>query len=615
MIKSLKAKFSLFIALTLILSIGMLTFISRQSTTKAITQKVNDSTKSLNVAIQEQIEGLLGRSVGVLMTLSETSEVKNLDKSQMVALFAAMHKGNGQLVNVYFGDAVGNMLVYPVADLPEGFDARQRDWYKDAQKNGNITYSDVYIDTASKQPVVTISYPVQDGQGQFQGVLGVDVSLQTLSELVNKQKIGQTGYVFVTDRQGKVIAHPDQKLVRESYDLAKEEYVKKALAGGSGFTNYIYKGEQRLVNYSQIPSTGWGLFVNQTELEAYAVVDDIKRQSLLLSLVILALAMAGGIYAATRFLKTITSIQQGAQLVAQGDLTYHIPVQGQDELAHLTSSINEMTEHLKSIITQVKGSATAVADTCVGLAEGAEQTAGAASKTTQEITDVAATIEEISASAEEVSAAAQEASSSAQLGRVKIDEVINDIQAISHSSADAMQAVSEVDNKAQEVGKIVDLITQIADQTNLLALNAAIEAARAGEQGRGFAVVADEVRKLAERTGSATKDIAQLISTMQTSTQLAVLKMQEGGTLVQQGSHTASESGNVFSRIEEIIMNLSAQIDQTATGTQGVAASIQNVAAVSQEQTAIMQEVNASVERLKGMAMELDQLVNRFKVE
>lgn len=184
---------------------------------------------------------------------------------------------------------------------------------------------------------------------------------------------------------------------------------------------------------------------------------------------------------------------------------------------------------------------------------------------------------------------------------------------IQQSTKSILDVINKLNDKSNEINRIVELITQISDQTNLLALNAAIEAARAGDAGRGFAVVADEVRKLAEQSNSAAKDISNLIQTIQTEASGAVVIADKGSESVKHGTKVIMEVGNSFKYIIDSVQSLSGEIQEVASSTIEMSKGMQNIAAVSEEQTAVMEEISASSRTMANTSQDLNHIASLFK--
>lgn len=291
-------------------------------------------------------------------------------------------------------------------------------------------------------------------------------------------------------------------------------------------------------------------------------------------------------------LAAMTDIAQG-----EGDLTKRIEVQSKDEIGQLGGAFNLFADKIAATIVQVDKSASQLANTSSTLAASSEQVSVTLNAQAQKVMQVAAAIEEMSASINEVasktsetSQAAAKAGSTAEAGGTVVQETVQDIQLISQAVASSSQLVSQLGKRGEQIGQIIKVINDIAEQTNLLALNAAIEAARAGEHGRGFAVVADEVRKLADRTTKATEEIGVSIKAIQDETATAVEKMGQGTEQVERGVKRASEAGSNLAQIVE--------------SSRTVASMVQTIAAAAEEQGAVSTEVAKSVESISNSTQE-----------
>ena len=339
-----------------------------------------------------------------------------------------------------------------------------------------------------------------------------------------------------------------------------------------------------------------------------------------------------------------------------GDLTARLSINSKDEIGKLALSFNTMIENIQSIIKQVQTSTVEVASSAEELYASAEQNTSATEQVTTSIQyiasgterqlkgtedssvamgEIALGIQRVAESSTKLAEAALNTTQEAEVGNVSISNSITQMTQIQNSVIKAEGKVSELSQLSIQIGQILDVITGIADQTNLLALNAAIEAARAGEQGKGFAVVADEVRKLAEESKSSASEITSLITQIQLNTKEAVDFIHNGSKDVTTGLNIVNEAGNAFESIlssihfvTEQIQEVSASAEEISASTELVASSFeeltliskesssntQNVAASSEEQLASIEEISLSAENLTKMAEQLQVLVGKFKV-
>ncbi len=316
------------------------------------------------------------------------------------------------------------------------------------------------------------------------------------------------------------------------------------------------------------------------------------------------------------------------ETVSQGDLTRRIDVTSSDEVGEMARHFNRFADMLQGVITQVAQSSDKVSSAANTLDISSEQMAQGIEEVALRVGSVATASEEMSLTASEIAQncviaakSSENASTSARTGEAIIQETVSVMNRIKDIIIESASVIKGLGARSDQIGDIVELINDIADQTNLLALNAAIEAARAGEHGRGFAVVADEVRKLAERTGSATKEIGITIESMQKETKKAVSTMEEGVIEVESGTTEAAKSGQALNDILQQITTVTTEVNQIAVAseeetatTNEIAASIQQISAVMQQTSSKVQENAEASRQLAELSKELQEMVRQFEV-
>lgn len=388
-----------------------------------------------------------------------------------------------------------------------------------------------------------------------------------------------------------------------------------------------------------------------------ALINTAVTVMMVLSLVSIPLAIGIALVISRMISRPIVQMAHVAEQIAQGDLTSEdIRVKNKDEIAVLAASFNQMKENLRTLIGQVNHSADLLAGASEELTASAEQTSSASEIITTTIQEVVASAEnqassitesvqsvnEMSSGMQQIASSSQmtanlstQASERAQQGHQAIQKAVTQMDNIDVTMKQLAQVVDSMEEHSSEIGQIVEVITGIAEQTNLLALNAAIEAARAGEQGRGFAVVADEVRKLAEQSSLSAGKITQLISNIQKQTQEAVQAMDVGTQEVSEGIEVVHTAGQLFEEIKQDVDDVASQIHDISAVSEQISASAvqvvhsvelisresnavaeqsQDVSSASEEQLAAMEEISANAASLARMAEELQKAIGKFKV-
>ncbi|MBU2699389.1 methyl-accepting chemotaxis protein [Sporomusaceae bacterium BoRhaA] len=652
---SVKKKLLLIMILISFIPLILLSVMSVQYLGKVLEQETINQCRELANEAKLQIDGYLDRPFIALKSIAADPTVKAFDLPKIKTFLVQLQKVNPEN-SFALDDVKGNQVVrgddIPVANIWE------RPFYQSALKGQDEVISGVVFSKNSNRFVINLVTPVRDAEsGGVIGIMQGSITLAKISEFVtNLSNNGTVAYVI--DSEGKILAHPDQNLVKDRVDMNEVSFVKQGLSEKkSGFVILEDKEVgKKLVTYVYDDRTGWLIC-----LEVPDTVITAKTHSLLymIGLVTLGILVLVGILAffiAKSFSEPILKMQKLAIRVAQGDLNQKIEISSKDEIGLLATAFDTMMTNLRKLVGQVQGNAQQLAAASEELTSSAEQSTLAANQVASSITEVAQgtdkqyhVVSQVTTIIEQMSKNIQQAAENASVvsnqsikavetakeGGRSVQGAVKQMVDIEHTINASAIVVEQLGERSKEIGQIVDTISGIAGQTNLLALNAAIEAARAGEQGRGFAVVAEEVRKLAEQSQEAAKQIARLIGEIQGETDKAVVAMQKGTREVNVGTGVVNDAGENFQKIIEMITNLAAQVGDISTGIQCLASDsqqvvvsvqqidqltksatgeVQNVSAATEEQAASMEEIAASSQKLAQMAQFLQDAVSKFQI-
>ena len=371
--------------------------------------------------------------------------------------------------------------------------------------------------------------------------------------------------------------------------------------------------------------------VKQQTLEQRQATDTRVRW-LLVSLAMLGMVcgISVAVYLSSAFTERILAIVELAQEVAANNLSAtDLRVTSQDELGRASRALNTMKNNLRGLVESIARTAEHVASASEELSSSATQQAQSAETQKGQATQVGVAMQEMSATVRDVSdnsnratEASSQAAETARRGGAIVEESLAKMRAIAESVNATARKVEELGKSSDQIGRIIGVIDDIADQTNLLALNAAIEAARAGEQGRGFAVVADEVRKLAERTTSATKEVAQMVQGIQTETTTAVAAMHDGSNQVQDGLQITARAGDslkeiihMAEQVGEMITHIATAANQQSSATEQVNQNVEQITRLVSESALGAQQSAKACQDLSELALDLQRMVGEFRLE
>ncbi|MFM2586800.1 methyl-accepting chemotaxis protein [Vibrio sp. TBV020] len=535
----------------------------------------------------------------------------------------------GQFQIAYAGLSDGTFLQGVDLPVPAGYDPRQRDWYKKAMSKGTFYVTEPYIDVATNDLVVTIATPFNTNG--YSGVIGADMNINALvNDIVSLDDTGV--YAFLVNSNGKVVAHKDTSLslkpvsqISNTLDIGLIESISQ----NHEIKEMLVGGNEAFVSSRHVPNTDWYFTVVIDKDNAFASFRSVLRQAAfmgVLQTIVIAFIALFFIQKALAPLQTLSSSME-ALSKGDGDLTQRIKVDTKDEIGQLATHVNAFIAKLQEIVKDIARSSSELDTQSKVSTDVARQTSDGLSVQLNEMSQIATAVHEMSAAAEEVANNAQLTANSAigstehcNEGKQVIIRNQESITSLAQQVENAAHIIRELEKNALDINMILSTISDIAEQTNLLALNAAIEAARAGEQGRGFAVVADEVRVLSQRTHSSTNEIREMIESLQQNSVEAVNSMQRSQDLAQSSVDDASNATSALEKIAVSIQEISdmashisnaASEQRTVTGE--VSKNIQLANDVSDQMSVQADSSSQLSEELRSIAKQLNKQVKLFK--
>jgi methyl-accepting chemotaxis protein len=548
---------------------------------------------------------------------------------ELERIFDRFAKAHPTTAYLSYGRVDGGYAIWPSDPSLANYDPRVRPWYKTAMAApGKTQRTAAYYWAPDDAVLIGTVRTVNDAQGAIAGVVGLDVSLKQLTDLVKQIKIGQTGYLMLVEGSGNVLVDP-QNAENNFKSLADLGGDYARMAGADGLLEVELNGTRYMANIWSSPTLGWRFIGLIEHGEVMAKANALAWQVGVIVLVLALVFAAVGTVFANLIVNPIRSVASGLEGIAQGegDLTRSLNIQGKDETALLARWFNQFLGTIRQLVQRIIEASAALRQTSEGstrvaqdMTDVAERQRGAVEMVSTAFNEMVATANEVARSCSEAATSADDGQRQVYAGQAQIEDATDSVTRLSDNLKQSALALQALEQDSQNINAILGTIRSIAEQTNLLALNAAIEAARAGDQGRGFAVVADEVRALAQRTADSTGEIDSLLGGLARRTQEVTRQMQNSLEMSQASVERISLASNSFEQIRGAVDHIRDQNTQIATAAEEqhqVAEDINRHIAQIQSDALLVENLAQSAHRdsqeLVQLSEQLHGLVGRFR--
>lgn len=546
-----------------------------------------------------------------------------------------------------------------IKTFEENVDNTGREWYLDcqnSQKRAGVfaTFTGPYADPQTGEQIITIAQEIRIDEQNY-GVVALDVSFSALEEYVENISLLSTGYVLVADKDGKIVIDNAKDTITGGNVSGFSFWKESASGENTSFVETI-DGHKWYISVLTDEITGWKLLGIVSEDENNTSIAAINSGIGGAAVFSGILGIVIAVLVAVSMAREVKKVQFAMQKVAEGDLTQNIAAKRRDELGQLQNSFNDMTvqisglikdvddrsksivnvaENISTITEETKNNTNMVMEAIHNIALGATDQAGSTQQAVDEVENLAHSLNDTKNHVDNINGMSNETGKLSEQGKQMVNLLIDKSSQTMDKSKTTMQVMNEVMNSVDKINYISDAIADITSQTNLLSLNASIEAARAGDAGRGFAVVADEIRQLADQSRQSTDEIKAIISEVVNKATQAEQAMKENNDLIKEQQDAISDTQKLFEKISASIEDLINGLAEVAElnskmeeNKEAVVGEMSSIASVSEESAAASEEVNASVDQvnntmedivkytneLNGIAGELKNAIEHFRL-
>lgn len=615
--RSLGGKIGIFCGSLILLAVILVSGLAYIYSSKILVNQAEDMLITSATQASDLLELQLQAELEALAGIAERWEIKTMNWQVQKNVLVPETERLQNFISLGISDKNGFVQYHDGQTANLG----DRDYIQKALA-GEPAISDILVSRVTNELVMMYAIPIKDSSG----VLGALVARKpgtALSDMIAGLGFGQSGWAYVFGTDGRVFAYQDEQLVLDQVSIFDEtspyyavgREVEKLGRGKSGIIRYTLDDQLSIVGLSPVESTNWTIAVGAREDEVLA---GVKQLGYALILIAVAVSVAGALLVTLigrRLTRPLRDIEAIMGQVASGNLSGLLDVKSEDEVGKVSASINKSMENIRGVLQLVSEAVNTLARTSADMAAASEEVTASIEEVASTTNQFSSTLDQMHANAQVMSSTSQEVSDHAAAGEQALEAIVGQMHDLRVNTDELADKVNTVGASSKKIGEIVNTINDIAEQTNLLALNAAIEAARAGEHGRGFAVVADEVRKLAEQSAQATAEIAALVRQTQSDIEAAVKEMHEESAHVEQLLSTVRTSEEELHKILVAVNQMTSQIEELTQGLTEVNTGGHEIASATEEQAASIQEIASSAHDLTEMAEKLKQQTDFFTLD